>query len=136
MRVLCRSKEVPHRSHAGSQVVSVLQDQVVSSYRTWNSRLEGTAAVFWSWMLPWHVWREGSVTPACLSCSSKAAKLWIHNSVSCSRLLLWENTERDHLLQAKRFSGSSEDIPRAGRIQCHEANQFCITIGAISLQRW
>lgn len=51
VKVLCRSKEAPHRSHAGSQVVSVLQDQVVSSHRTWNSRLEEIAAVFWGWML-------------------------------------------------------------------------------------
>lgn len=38
------------------------------------------------------------------------------------------------MLPARRFLGSSKDIPRPGRIQCHEANQFCITIGAISQQ--
>lgn len=38
------------------------------------------------------------------------------------------------MLPAERFLGSSKDIPRPGRIQCHEAEQFCIAVGATSQQ--
>lgn len=69
--------------------------QVVSSHRT----MEETACSFLELDAPWHVWREGSVTPTCLSCSS-IAKLWIHNSVSCS-VLLCVRIQRDHFAASK-----------------------------------
>lgn len=73
----------------------------------WNARLEETACSFLELDAPWHVWREGSVTPTCLSCSSKgAAKLWIHNSVSCSVLLLCENTEGSLCCKQIDFQGA------------------------------
>lgn len=91
--------------------------QVVSSHRTMESQAGTDCCSCLELDAPWHVWREGSGTPACLSCSSKgAAKLWIHSSVSCSGLLLCENTERDHFAASRSILGSCEDIPRPGRI--------------------
>lgn len=60
--VPCRSKETPQGNRAGSPAVSELQ------YQSWfhltepqNTRLQEAACSLED--APWHVWREGSVTP-------------------------------------------------------------------------